>query len=332
MAALIEITREYKKHADDNDILLVLYKSKTSWEYSLVNISQGIIDNVAKEKLLSISKKNPNAIILHKDSIIKRSHTRIGQLAEGIKTMYKSGDYTVDKFLSSDKQQINELLEKENLIYDLPLEKEREEIKLNLTHFIEKLEEVVKSKHLSYQDYSEHFGFTKLYFSNIRNNRGYPSFEVLLDIAKESNTSIQYLLGLTNVDTPCSTYVMPNTLDTVKLLKILKVSKKDFFSNFPKSIAERMYYTYDTLPSLKNMIRLSTYTNASIDYMFGLTPIKSWEDMRYNHGQCGKIKIEGYYEGSYIVSCDDNYIILDTAEKISVNEISAKNAYIKPQL
>lgn len=65
----------------------------------------------------------------------------------------------------------------------------------------EKLKEIRKEHNLNQSEFGELFGLTQNTITNIENDKRVPTYEILIEIAKRFNISVDYLLGLSEAKT-----------------------------------------------------------------------------------------------------------------------------------
>lgn len=65
----------------------------------------------------------------------------------------------------------------------------------------EKIKEIRKEHNLNQSEFGELFGLTQNTITNIENDKRFPTYEILIEIAKRFNISVDYLLGLSEAKT-----------------------------------------------------------------------------------------------------------------------------------
>lgn len=65
----------------------------------------------------------------------------------------------------------------------------------------EKIKEIRKKHNLNQSEFGELFGLTQNTITNIENDKRFPTYEILIEIAKRFNISVDYLLGLSEAKT-----------------------------------------------------------------------------------------------------------------------------------
>lgn len=65
----------------------------------------------------------------------------------------------------------------------------------------EKIKEIRKEHNLNQSEFGELFGLTQNTITNIENDKRFPTYEILIEIAKRFNISVDYLTGLSEAKT-----------------------------------------------------------------------------------------------------------------------------------
>lgn len=105
-----------------------------------------------------------------------------------------------------------------------------------------------------------------------------PPISVLLDMAKELNTNVSFLLSLTEYSFPLDSYEPDMRLNEIR--KERKMHLVELAEQSGASITTVRKYGDGEIdkPNLKVILTFSTLLGVSMEYMMGLTRFKTWED------------------------------------------------------
>lgn len=105
-----------------------------------------------------------------------------------------------------------------------------------------------------------------------------PPISVLLDMAKELNTNVSFLLSLTEYSFPLDSYEPDMRLNEIRKEK--KMHLVELAEQSGASITTVRKYGDGEIdkPNLKVILTFSTLLGVSMEYMMGLTRFKTWED------------------------------------------------------
>lgn len=169
---------------------------------------------------------------------------------------------------------------------------------------------------------------------------GWPPLDILLIMAKEENTNISYLLGITDVDHPLETYE-PN-LDLKGKMREANI-KAPAIAEYVGTSARiiREYVDKPRYTRINTLVGMALAMNVSLDYLLGLTPVKRWELLLlkpgipayiYKDRECsGKVKSKTESVETFcLLHLDGERVILPSGDVINMNDSIFENAIIIP--
>lgn len=142
---------------------------------------------------------------------------------------------------------------------------------VNLSIFVERLNEYVNDENLNATSLAKKIGFSRITVTNILNGVHKPSTKALIALVDCFNCSADYLLGLIEFAEDKKYFKFTPIGERLrKLLKQAQMTEYRFQREY--SISSSLSYRWlnnKALPNVDNLIKLSKFFGCSIDYLLG---------------------------------------------------------------
>lgn len=138
--------------------------------------------------------------------------------------------------------------------------------------------EFLKLKKMNQRALSLEYNISEISIYRWINLNNYPPLNALLKLAKEFNTNLSYLVGMTKIDAPIETY--KPKLELEKLMEESGYSCRSLADKLETSLTIiREYIEEPRYSRVTTLIAMADALDVSLDYLLGLTPICKWEQV-----------------------------------------------------
>lgn len=141
-----------------------------------------------------------------------------------------------------------------------------------------RLPHLIKKSGMTLTEFAEKYNVAPVSVRRWISGESYPRLSILIDIAKENETNLSFILGRTDISTPITRYEPESKL--YEALHITGISKKELGerANITSQVLSR-YFSRPRYSRIAMYLRFADILNVSVDYLLGLSDFVNWEDI-----------------------------------------------------